>query len=72
MDLQTKYDIIEKIVQTKDDLILQQVIELLNYSEVHFTAEHEAILNHRLSDYETNKSELLQWNNTLDAIEKEI
>jgi len=60
MDAALKYSLIEKLVQTEDDHLLNQVKELLE-SHYEYSYEHQQLVNESLEEYRRNPQNTSSW-----------
>jgi len=72
MNLETKYRIIEKLIQTEDDEILNQVEAILEHSQFELSDAHKLLLDQRVADHKSNPQSGKSWEEVMSAIRRDL
>lgn len=73
MDIQAiKIDLIHWLTEVQDQSVLEQLQAFKAQQEKGLSDAHKALLDERIASYEKNPSDVLDWDNVMTELEKDL
>jgi len=73
MDIQSiKVDLIHWLTELQDRSVLEKLQAFKNQQETELSDAHKALLDERIASYENDPEQVLDWENVMNELEKDL
>lgn len=67
-----KIDLIHWLTELQDYSTLQQLLALKDQHQIHLSEAHRALLDERIASYHADPTKVLDWDDVVKALEKNL